>query len=67
MHSEDMMTTARGLAHRMPGRKPGKGNAGSFRNGEEETAETLGECGNDISEETRKSPLKVTFLFGLRL
>lgn len=62
MHSEDMMTSARGLARRKPGRESRKGNAGSFRNREEETAEALGGCGNHMSAETRESWLKVTFL-----
>ena len=67
MHSEDMMTIARDLAHTNPGKELRKGNAGSFWNGEEESAETLRGCGKHISEKRRKSQLKVTFLAGPRL
>ena len=67
MRSEDMMTTARDLAHTNPVKELRKGNAGSFWNGEEESAETLRGCGKHISEKRRKSQLKVTFLGGPRL
>lgn len=66
MHSEDVMTTARGLAHRKPGRKPGGGNAGSFRNEEEETAEFWEDVEITYRKKQEKSLLKVTFLGGPR-